>query len=348
MIDVGLIGFGFGGRTFHAPIIRGVSGLRLAAILQRRGSEAQDLYPDVRVVRSVEELLAIHKIRLIVVTTPNPSHFDLARQCLLSGRDVVVDKPITPTSVQARALAQIAKEHGRLLSVYQNRRWDGDYRTVHRLVSSGTLGDLVLYQSHYDRYRLQLRPQAWRERDEPGSGVLFDLGVHLIDQAMLLFGTPEAVSAEVRIERPGAAVDDAFDVILHYGRLRAVLRATMLAASPGPRFVLHGTRASYVSQEFDPQEAALKRGEAPKDDSWGVADRKTWGVLSTPDGESATRKPIAMERGDYRGFYENVRDARLGHAALAVTPEQAADVLRAIELARESSEKRRVVSWKAS
>jgi scyllo-inositol 2-dehydrogenase (NADP+) len=297
------------------------------------------------VVRSLDELLAIPEIRLVVITTPNPSHFELAKQCLLNGRDVVIDKPITPTSAEAVALAQLAREQGRLLTVYQNRRWDGDFQTVRKLVESKVLGRLVLYESHYDRYRIELKPNAWRERDEPGSGVFFDLGVHLIDQAMTLFGIPLDIQADIRIERDGAIVDDCFDVVLHYDRMRAVLRTTMLASAPGPRFVLHGTAGTYVSREFDPQEEALKRGETPKNNSWGVVPESAWGVLTTP-GEGSASRAIPSERGDYRGFYENVRDAILGKATLAVTPEQAIDVLRALELAKESSVKKCALAWK--
>lgn len=346
MIDVALIGFGFGGRTFHAPVIRAVPGLRLAAILQRTGSQAAEEHPEARIVRSLEDLLSIESIRLVVISTPNVTHFELARQCMLAGKDVVIDKPFATTYEEAVALARIAKESGRLLSVYHNRRWDGDFQTVRKLVSGKTLGRIVLYQSHYDRYRTQLRPGAWRERAEPGSGVFFDLGVHLIDQALQLFGNPESVNASIRIERDGAAVDDAFDVVLHYPGMQAVLRASMLACTPGPRFLVRGTAGSYLKISFDPQEEALKRGEIPGGDHWGRDAEEMWGTLSTPQGDTIRTRSFPTELGDYRGYYENVRDAILGRAQLAVTPEQAADVLLAVELARESSARGCVVPWR--
>lgn len=348
MIDLALIGFGFGGRTFHAPVIRSVPGLRLAAVLQRSGSEASEQYPDAHVVRTLEELLAIKGIRAVVISTPNVTHFDLARQCLAAGKDVVIDKPFATTYEEGIVLSRVAKETGRLLSVYQNRRWDGDFLTVRKLLASNTLGRLLLYQSHYDRYRPQLRPGAWRERDEPGSGVLFDLGVHLIDQAMQLFGKPDSVSADIRCERDGALVDDAFDVVLRYSEMRAVLRASMLACTPGPRFLLRGTAGSYLKTSFDPQEDALKRGEIPGGDSWGREEQDRWGTLLTPDRDDIAARPFPTERGDYRGFYENIRDTILGGTQLAVTAEQALDVLRAIELARESSARGCVVPWNKS
>jgi predicted dehydrogenase len=346
MIDVALIGYGFGGRTFHAPVIRAVSGLRLAAILQRTGSQAALEHPEVRIVRTLEDLLSLESIRLVVISTPNVTHFDLARQCMLAGKDVVIDKPFATTYDEAVGLSRIAKENGRLLSVYHNRRWDGDFQTVRKLVAEKTLGRIVLYQSHYDRYRTQLRPSAWRERLEPGSGVFFDLGVHLIDQALQLFGTPQSIGASIRIERDGAHVDDAFDVVLYYPGMQAVLRASMLACTPGPRFLVRGTAGSYTKTSFDPQEEALKRGEIPGGDHWGVDPEEMWGTLSTAQGDAITSRPFPTECGDYRGYYENVRDAILGKAQLAVTPEQAADVLLAVELARESSDRGCIVQWR--
>ena len=347
-IPVGLIGFGMAGRVFHAPTISAVPGLRLAAILQRSRGDAAELYPNARVVSSLEELLAVDEIRLVVIATSNPSHFDLARQCLLAGRDVVVDKPFTTTYQEADELVRIARERGRLLTVFQNARWHGDFRTLRKLVDAGTLGRLVFYEAHFDRFRPRLRPGAWRERDEPGSGVFFDLAPHLIDQAMVLFGTPEAVTATIRIERDNAVVDDAFYVVLHYKSLRAELRATMLAGeAPGLVFALHGTLGSYVKYGRDVQEEALRRGEAPKNDTWGREPEEKWGALYTERDGKAVVQPVPTEAGDYRRYYENVRDAILGRAIIDVTCEQALNVMRALELARESSRKNCTLSWRS-
>src|SRR6516225_2280955 len=207
MINVGLIGFGFAGRIFHAPFIRAVPGLRLAAIVQRRDSDAIEKYPDARVVHGVGDLLAISSVQLVVIATPNVTHFDLAKQCLLARRHVIVDKPFTTTYSEAAELVELATRQQRLLSVYHNRRWDGDFLTLQNLQNNEELGKPVLFESRFDRFRPQLRPGAWRERAEPGGGVLFDLGPHLIDQALLLFGTPQAVSADIRVERDGAVAD---------------------------------------------------------------------------------------------------------------------------------------------
>jgi scyllo-inositol 2-dehydrogenase (NADP+) len=344
-INVGIIGFGFAGRTFQAPVIRAVAGLRLAAILQRSGNDAASAYPDVRVARNVHELLSLDSIQLVVIAAPNASHFDLARQCLLADRHVVIDKPFATSRAQAAELVSLAEERGRLLSVYQNRRWDGDFKTVRDLVNLDTLGRIVLYESHFDRYRPQTRPEAWREQEMPGSGVLFDLGSHLIDQALVLFGTPDAVSADVRVERDGAAVDDAFDVTLQYPGRRVLLRATMLASKPGPRFLLHGMKGSYLKYGLDPQENALKHGETPDRTAWGEEPPEAWGKLFHAEGDKLSERVVPTKAGDYRGYYENVRDAILGKSALAVTPQAALRVMRVLELAQHSSNEGRVIQY---
>jgi predicted dehydrogenase len=346
MIEVGLVGFGFAGRAFHAPVIRAVPGLHLAAIVQRSGTEAAEKYPDVRIVRDLDELLSIAEIRLVVIATPNDTHFAIARQCLAAGRDVVVDKPFTTTLKEAVSLVQFAKDANRLLTVYQNRRYDGDFQAIRRLVANGTLGRIVRFETSYDRFRPQLKKGAWREASRPGSGILFDIAPHLIDHALLLFGLPEAVTADVRMERENAAADDAFDITLHYSNgMRAVLRSSILAAAPRPRFVLFGTQASFVKQAFDPQEANLRRGYIPADTAWGAEPEENWGVLTVSSGDSFEQRRVPSAACDYRDYYANVRDAILGGAALAVTPEYALDVMRMLELARESSQKRRTIPW---
>ena len=346
MIEVGLVGFGLAGRAFHAPVIRAVPGLHLAAILQRSGTEATEKYPDVRIVRSLDELLSIPEIRLVVIATPNETHYPFARQCLAAGRDVVVDKPFTTTLDEAVSLVQFAKDANRLLTVYQNRRYDGDFQAARQLAEAGTLGRIVRFETSYDRFRPQLKPGAWREAARPGSGILFDIAPHLIDHALVLFGLPEAVTADVRMERENAAADDAFDITLHYSDgMRAVLRSSILAAAPRPRFVLFGTQASFVKQTFDPQEANLRRGFIPTDTAWGAEPEENWGVLTVPSGDSFEQRRIPPVISDYRDYYSNVRDVILGRASLAVTPEWVLDVMRLLELARDSSQKRRTIPW---
>jgi scyllo-inositol 2-dehydrogenase (NADP+) len=324
MLNVGLVGFGFAGKVFHAPVIRAVEGLHLAAIERR----------------DVEAVLARH-VDLVVIATPNTSHHPIAKQCLLAGCHVVVDKPFTTTLAEAEELVELAKQQGRVLSVYQNRRYVGDFVTLQQLLSEGTLGRIVVYESHFDRFRPGQKPGAWRERAEPGAGVWFDIGPHLLDQAFVLFGTPRAIGADIRIERDGGAVDDAFDVTLHYPKLRAVLRASMLAAAPGPSLAVYGTGGSFIKYGVDAQEAALKEGRTPGEPDWDVDPPELYGTLTTPEGA----RTIPTIPSSYTQYYENVRDTILGKAQAAVTPEQALDVMRGLELAVASSERRCVLPW---
>jgi predicted dehydrogenase len=259
---------------------------------------------------------------------------------------VVVDKPFTTTLDEAVSLVQFAKQANRLLTVYQNRRYDGDFQAIRSLVEAGTLGRIVRFETSYDRFRPQLKPGAWRETSRPGSGILFDIAPHLIDHALVLFGLPEAVNADVRTERENAAADDAFDITFQYSHgMRAVLRSSILAAAPRPRFVLFGTQGSFVKQAFDPQEANLRRGYIPVDAPWGAEPEENWGVLSVPSGDSFEQRRIPSVICDYRDYYSNVRDTILGRASLAVTPEWALDVIRLLDLVRASSGQRRTIPW---
>ena len=339
MPNVGLVGFGFAGKVFHAPVIRAVDGLRLTTIVQRHGPP-DPRYPDVEFVHSVDEMLT-RKIDLVVVATPNTSHHAIAKQCLLAGRHVVVDKPFTPTLAEAVDLVQIAKQQRRIVTVYQDRRYTGDFATVQQVVSEGALGRVVLFESHFDRFRPERKPNAWREETLPGSGVWFDIGPHLFDQALLLFGVPDAIGADIRIERPDAVVDDAFDVTLYYRHARAVLRASMLAAPVGPTWIVNGTKGSFIKYGMDPQEAALKDGRTPNEPDWDTESPELYGKLITSD---ATRT-VPTLRSSFARYYENVRDAMLGTADLAVTPEWSLDVMRGLQSAVESDRTRRVVPW---
>jgi len=342
MLNVGLIGFGFSGKVFHAPVIRAVDGLRLTTIVQRSGTP-DPRYADVEFVRSFEELLT-RAIELVVIATPNTSHHPIAQQCLLAGRHVVIDKPFTTTLREAAELVQLGAVKRRVLSAYQNRRYVGDFVTLQNLLSEGVLGRVTLFESHFDRFRPELRPAAWREQAQPGSGIWFDLGPHLLDQALLLFGTPQAVSADIRVEREGAAVDDAFDVTLHYPGMRALLRASMLALSPRPTFAVHGTKGSFVKYGLDPQEAALKSGRTPDESHWDSEPPEMYGRLTTPEGT----RTVPTIPSSFTQYYENIRDAILGKTQPAVTPEQVLNVMRGLELAVASSRTRCVLPWTTS
>ncbi|SPF35184.1 Uncharacterized oxidoreductase YdgJ [Candidatus Sulfotelmatobacter kueseliae] len=347
MIRVGLIGFGLAGQAFHAPVILGVPGMELACILERHGSRAKERYPKVRVARTLDEMLSDKTIGLCAVATPNDSHFSYTKACLEAGRDVVVDKPFTPTMAEAEQLVHLAAERGRSLTVYQDRRWDGVFRTVKKLLAAGELGEIAEFEARFDRFRLEAKPNAWRERaDFPAAGVLWDLGPHLIDQALVLFGEPETISASAFRQRATSAIDDAFDVSMEYPRLRAELRARIIAYAPGPHVLIHGTRGSFVKYGMDPQEEILRSPACPDGDQWGpdwgLEPEERWGTLSLVSGE--TRK-VKTERGDYRGFYANVRDAIDKRAPLDVSPQHALRVMRALLLAHKSSREGRTVPW---
>ncbi len=347
MVRVGLIGFGLAAQAFHAPVIRGVQGMELTCILERHGSNAKAKYPEVRVARTLDEMLSDTTIALCVVATPNDSHFSYTKACLEAGRDVVVDKPLTPTFSEAEQLVQLAAKRGRLLTVYQDRRWDGDFQTLKKLVSSGALGTIVEYEARFDRFRLDAKAGAWREKpDHPAAGVLWDLGPHLIDQALVLFGEPRSIWASAFWQRESSQVDDAFDVYMEYPRLRATLHARIIAYAPEYHFLIHGTGGSFVKYGMDPQEEILRSDHCPDGPlwgaDWGVEKEDRWGTLSLVG--SAPRR-VKTERGDYRNFYANVRDAIEKKSALDVTPEQALRTMRAVLLAHKSSREKRVVQW---
>jgi predicted dehydrogenase len=351
-IRVGVVGFGLAGRIFHAAVIDETEGMEVAAIVQRSGDEAAAAYPSARINRSLDEMLEDSSITLCVVATPNEAHRSLAEQCLRAGRNVVVDKPLALSSADAKALADLASERGLILSAYHNRRWDGDFRTVRSILEGGRLGQPLHLVSHFDRYRLQPRLETWRESGKAGGGILFDLGPHLIDQALALFGDPVSLWADVRRSRDHSVVDDSFDIFLTYDGvpgaapdprraagmdlrgLRVWLCATLAAASAGARFTLHGTLGSYEKWGLDPQENALKAGQTFASPGFGSEPPNAWGVLTLPN---SPPEPVPTMRGDYRGYYENVRDAILGRAPLQVTVRDAWCVARLIELARESS-----------
>lgn len=339
-IRVGVVGFGLSGRIFHTAVIQATPGLELVTVVQRSGDDAQKEYPEAHVARSVEEMLCDVGIQLVVIATPSYSHFELAKQCLHEQRHVVIDKPFTLTSDEAAKLIAMARDRNLTLTAYQNRRWDGDFKTVRQVIAGGELGRLVSFESHFDRFRPIPRRDVWRESGALGGGTLFDLGPHLIDQAMTLFGPPAAITANVRVERDNAAVDDAWNLFLEYEkpqRMTVALRATLTACTPGPRYVVHGTQGSFTKWGLDPQEDQLKAGMSPDAPGFGQEPESAWGELKLSGEAAPLIRRVPTERGDYRGFYENVRDVLLGKAELEVKPEQAWRTTRLIELARESS-----------
>jgi predicted dehydrogenase len=358
-IRTAVFGYGLAGRVFHCPFVAAVPGLELSAIVVRspeRSAAAGAAYPGARIIGTVDEVLNDTAIDLIVIGTPNDSHVALATAALRAGKHVVVDKPLAATSAEARALIALAGQQGKVLAPFHNRRYDCDFLTVKKLIGEGTLGRVVEVLSHFDRFRPIQRPNTWKEAAGPASGNLFDLGPHLVDQALALFGAPTHVTASVRSERDQTEIDDAADIAFDYtidGKgLRYVCYETMLAADPAPRFKVHGTHGSYTKIGLDPQEAALIGGARPpmlgSAGDWLAEAESVWGTLTL-----ATQRvePVKLERskypsvtGDYRRFYANVRDAIRGEAELAIPAEDGFRTIRLLELAVESSRQRRTVA----
>ena len=334
VLNVALIGYGLAGRVFHAPLIGCVDGLRLAAIVSRQAEAICKEHPGVAVLPAPEAAFADPSIDLVVVAAPNDTHFDLAARALSHGKHVVVDKPFAATAAEARELAKRAEQAGRILSVFHNRRWDADFLTVKRLIENGVLGEIVYFESHFDRFRPHVADR-WREKPGPAAGTWFDLGPHLADQALQLFGAPRAVFADLARQRDGAAVTDYFHVLLRYDTLRVVLQGSSLAAAADLRFVVHGTRGSFVKHGLDAQEAFLRSGGNPEDGQFGVDPRN--GVLTRANGSVES---VLSERGDYRCYYAAIREAIAKQSPSPVTPAQGIAVMDILESAELSASRR--------
>ena len=349
-VNVGLIGYGMAGQVFHAPVLSSIPGLLLASIRETRPENirlAQSRYPEAQIVADSQAILADAAIDLVVLATPNTTHFSLARQALLAGKHVVVDKPFTITSAEADELISLAAQQDRLLTVHHNRRWDSNAQTLRKVVANQLLGRLVELEIHFDRFRNYLRPGAWREENSPGSGILYDLGAHLIDEALCLFGLPAAVTGDERIQRNGGQTIDNFTVVLDYDQLKVTLKGGMLVREPGPTYVLHGEQGSFVKYGTDVQEAALKAGLKPNEVAdWGREPEANWGRINTDYQGQHLVGSIESEAGDYRGYYDNVYQAITGQADLAVTARQARQTIRIIELAMQSSAEKRTLPYR--
>lgn len=349
IIKVGLIGFGAGGQTFHAPVLTTVKGLQLVkirAVKPEQVAMAKAKYPGASIVPTAEEIYNDENIDLVVITTPNTSHYSLALQALEAGKNVVVDKPFTINTTEADELISAAAKRKLILSVFHSRRFDSDFYTVQKIIKNGLLGKLVELESRYDRFRNYLKPNAWREEDAPGTGILYDLGAHLIDQAQALFGLPAAVSADIRIQRKGGKAIDSFEVILHYPELKVSLKAGMLVREPLPRFILFGNSGSFVKYGLDVQEEALKSGfTSLTKKNWGIEPANIWGTLNTEINGQHFIGKIESEKGDYAGFYQNIYDTIVGKDTLIVTPLEARNTVRIIELSMQSQLERRTIDF---
>lgn len=345
MIRVGIVGFGMGARVFHAPLISSVAGLEFAAVVERTTNNAAQRYPHITTYRSLDEMLADSSLDLIVVSTPSGTHFEIARRVLDACKNVIVDKPMSVTSAEIAQLIQLAAARHVFLIPFHNRRWDSDFQTIQELLHEGSLGRLVYLESRFDRWRIA-PPTArlWKEDPSLGGGVLLDLGTHLIDQALALFGKPEAIDAQILCEREWARVNDAFTLRLRYPGLTVILAANSLSAPPGPRFHLRGSKGNYWKSGLDPQEAALNKITRIDDPAWGQEPPANWGTLHVDVNGAMITRPVTPIRGDYRRYYAAVRDALLGKAAAPVAAVDAWRVARLLEWAQESSNQRREIA----
>lgn len=342
-ISVGLASFGMSGLIFHAPLISSNPGFRLSRIVERTSEKSRERFPQATIMRSFEELVQDPDLELIVVNTPNELHLDMARQALEAGKHVILEKPITVTSAEARILIDLARSRNLVLSVFQNRRWDGDFQTVQQVVQSKLLGQIVEFEGHFDRYRNYIEANTWKEEAGPGSGILYNLGSHMIDQALVLFGPPHAVTAEVGIQRPGGQVDDYYHLTLHYPGLRVLLRSSYLVREAGPRYSLHGTEGSFIKHGLDPQEEQLKAGLRPSASGWGLEAPEFWGLLNTNVQGLHFTGRVETKAGNYPFFYQNIYRAIREGKELAVKPEESLLGLRIIETAIQSSQEKRTI-----
>lgn len=336
-VKVALSAFGMSGKLFHAPFLACHPRFELTTVMERSIRQAHFIYPHICSVSTFDEILHDDSIELVVVNTPDDTHVEYVTKALKAGKHVVVEKPVALTSAEARQLFQLAATENRLLTVYQNRRWDGDFLTVQKLFKEGLLGDVVDFQSTISRFKPQIDARKWKESAQHSGGLPFDLGTHLIDQALVLFGLPRAVWADIDRLRPQSEIDDYFHIRLLYDHCKVTLSSSYMAKEPAPRFLIHGTKGSFIKFGNDPQEEALKKGEMPNLRTWGTDHHSFWGILHAEIDGYEVRKPIETHPGDYSDFYDNVYAAIREGKPLNVTPAMSIALIQIIEAAKESS-----------
>lgn len=342
-ITVGLASYGMSGLVFHAPLLAANPNFRLTKVLERSSEKSKIRYPEVEVVKDFQALIQDEALELVVINIPNALHFEMGQQALRAGKHVVMEKPFTVTAQEAHELTNLAKEQNRVLTVFQNRRWDGDFRTIQQVITQKLLGKLVYYEAHYDRFRNYVEANTWKEESGPGSGLLYNLGSHMLDQVLVLFGPPQAITAHMGTQRPGGKIDDYYDITLHYPELTASVKSSYLVREAGPRYILHGTEGSFLKYGIDPQEEALKAGQLPIGPTWGQEAATDWGKLNTQLKGLHFTGTLETLPGSYPAFYANVYSAIREGQALQVKPEEATLGIRLIELAQQSNAEKRTV-----
>lgn len=343
IIPTGIAGFGYSGKVFHAPFVYAHAGYRLSAFVTT-GNEAAQLYPSAKIYRSFKEILAAGDLELIVLCTPHPLHVSQAIEAMRAGKHVVIEKPVAMNSRDAGKLISAASETGRQWFPYHNRRWDGDFLTVRQLISSGVLGHIVEFGSHFDRYSPVVMRAGWRYLDEDGGGTLFDLGPHLIDQTIALFGKPDSVWCKLYHQRKESKASDSFDLKLFYPETTASLSAGVFMAESGPRFTVHGTKGSFIKYGTDPQEARLKNGRKSGAPATGRELKKYYGTLTTVSDGVIKRQQIPTFEGNYLRFYDNIYNVLTSGQAPEVSREDAMSNLQITEAAIRSNAEGRIVA----
>ena len=342
-IKTALLAFGMSGKVFHAPFLQVHPGFQLAGAWERSKQQIQSFYPDTTSYPSLEAILADDSIELVIVNTPTGTHFDYAKQLLLAGKNIIVEKAFTTTIAEAVELKDIAANVNKKISIYQNRRWDSDFKTVKKVLDEGLLGDIVEAEIHFDRYKPQLNAIQHKETKAAGAGLLLNLGPHVVDSAICLFGFPLAVFADIRITRAGSVVDDYFDILLYYKDLRVRLKGSLLVRETYPGFILHGTKGSFLKNRTDVQETNLIAGQIPNTADWGTEPISEEGLLHTEKDGNVIRENIKSLKGNYYDYYEGVFKALRENTEMPVTADDGIKVMRIIEYAIQSSLEKKVI-----
>ena len=342
-IKTALLSYGMSGEIFHAPLLAVNPGFALTSIVQRSSEKARQRYPYVKIAKQVSDVINDDAIELIVINTPNESHYPYATQALEAGKHVIVEKPFTVTLREADDLIALAKKKNKVLTVFQNRRWDGDFMTVKKVVENKWVGKIAEFELHYDRYRNYIEANTWKEEQGPGSGILYNLGSHMLDQVLALFGMPVEVDARVGIQRPNGKVEDFYDIRMQYKDFHAIVKSSYLVREATPRYILHGTDGSFIKYGIDPQEQSLKDGKVPGTSGWGTDAKELWGKLNTTIGGLHVEGHVETIAGDYTQFYKNVYESIRDGKPLAVKPEESRDGIKLIEACYESNRSRKAI-----
>jgi scyllo-inositol 2-dehydrogenase (NADP+) len=344
-INTALLSYGMSGEIFHAPFLSIHSGFQLKKVVERSKQKITQRYPQVVSVKDKSEVLSDPSIELVIVNTPNETHYSFVKEALNADKHVIVEKPFTVTSAEAEELITLANKKNKILTVFQSRRFDGDFKTLQQIVKEGLVGKIVEAEIHYDRFRNYIEANTWKEEAKPGTGILYNLGSHMLDQVLILFGKPNEVDARIGIQRSGGAVDDFYDIRLAYNNLLVIVKSSYLVREQGPRYTIHGVQGSFVKYGIDPQEQDLKDGKLPNMEGWGKEDEQWWGKVNTSIDGVHIEKKIETLPGNYMEFYTNVYDAIRHKAPLSVKPEEAKEVIRLIEVCYESNKLKKVIRF---